>query len=298
MNLPAIGAGAIPASGAGMADAGAVIRTAAAGSVGLVLAVTGLAIQIILLVRARGRSARAPVPAPEPPLSEASALRLGGLLLGLYLLLFIAAPSGIAAAPDTAPGRALVVLQTLAFQAGTIGFVAFALRRRGRGWRAAFAARPLGFARSAGWAVVFYLCAVPHVLIFGLLAQGILRMAGVAGELQPVVQVLRASQPLWLRAYLVVLGVAVAPVAEEVLFRGVLLPLILRRLGPAPAIFLVALFFALLHFNAFAFVPLFVIGSGFGLAYLMSGDLRVPVMMHALFNAVSFALLGLQGGLP
>jgi hypothetical protein len=280
-----------------MADAGAVIRTATANSIGMVLAVTGLAIQILLLIRARGRPAPAPVPLPAPPVPEASALRLAGLLLGLYVLLFFLAPSGISAAPDTAQGRGLVVLQTLAFQVGTLGFVAIALRRRGLGWREAFAARPLGFARSAGRAAVFYLCATPHVLIFGLLAQGLLRAAGVTGEMQPVVQVLSSAQPLWLRVYLVVLGVAVAPVAEEVLFRGILMPLILRRLGPAPAVLLVALFFALLHFNVFAFVPLFVIGIGFGLSYLMSGDLRVPVMMHALFNAVSFALLGLQGGI-
>lgn len=297
MSFPPIGVGAIPATGAGMADAGAVVRTAAANSIGLILAVIGLAIQIFLLVRSRRRPAAPPVPLPAPPVSEGAALRLGGLLFGLYGLLFFLAPSGMTPAPDTAQGRGTLVLQTLVFQAATLGFVVIALRRRGIGWREAFAPRPLGFARSAGRAGIFYLCAVPHVLILGLLAQGLLQATGAAGEMQTVVQVFSSAQPLWLRVYLVALGVAVAPVAEEVLFRGILMPLILRRLGSVPAVLLVALFFALLHFNVFAFVPLFVIGTGFGLSYLMSGDLRVPILMHALFNAVSFALMGLQRGI-
>ena len=71
--------------------------------------------------------------------------------------------------------------------------------------------------------------------------------------------------------------------------------------GPVPALArgrswalaagLAALLFALAHFNLASALPLFVLALGLSLAYVASGSLWVPILMHALFNTFSLALL-------
>jgi membrane protease YdiL (CAAX protease family) len=77
-----------------------------------------------------------------------------------------------------------------------------------------------------------------------------------------------------------------APVAEELLFRG----LILRRLlsfGPWPAVVGSAIVFAAWHASP-AVVPLLLIGGILGWLYLRSATLWQPITFHVLFNLVSF----------
>lgn len=275
-----------------------VFRTVAVSSIYLVLAITGLAVQLFLLIRPQLRPSalRDRAPLPSSPLLSSEGLWLCAVLLGLYGALFVAIPAwAVHGDSPTTVNRWLLVAQSLIFQCATLGFVALVLRKTGRSWREAFGVRLTRIGRNSGLALLFYLSALPHVLIYGLLAQGILRMAGFEGEIQPVIQILSSEHPAWLRVYLVALGVGVAPLAEEVLFRGIGLPLLMKRIGTAPAILVLSLIFALLHFNVAAFVPLFVISIGFSLSYLLTGDLTVPVLMHAFFNTVSFSLMKFLG---
>jgi len=90
------------------------------------------------------------------------------------------------------------------------------------------------------------------------------------------------------------LAVAGAPVAEEVLYRGLGHDL-LRRLGLAPwsIIGVVSLLFALAHASvatAPALAGLFVLGLALGWSRERSGSLLAPIIGHALFNAVNLWL--------
>jgi len=84
-----------------------------------------------------------------------------------------------------------------------------------------------------------------------------------------------------------------APLFEEVIFRGILLPLVARRWGTAAAVVTVSALFAMVHFHLPSVVPLFVIAVAFSLGYVYSGSLLVPVAMHALFNGVNLVMLAL-----
>jgi membrane protease YdiL (CAAX protease family) len=89
-----------------------------------------------------------------------------------------------------------------------------------------------------------------------------------------------------------ILGLVVlAPLAEELVFRGVLFARICEtRLGPAGAIVIPAAFFAILHVQYSALEMIFIAADGlfFGLARYRSRSLLVPIVLHALGNA--FAL--------
>jgi membrane protease YdiL (CAAX protease family) len=87
------------------------------------------------------------------------------------------------------------------------------------------------------------------------------------------------------------MGVVVAPLGEELLFRAGLFRISRRYLPRWAALLLSALAFASLHLSTVHFVPLTVLGVVFGIAYERSGSLLVPVIAHGLFNLNSILLI-------
>jgi uncharacterized protein len=85
--------------------------------------------------------------------------------------------------------------------------------------------------------------------------------------------------------FVVVLG----PIFEELVFRGFLLPLLVRTFGPAPGILLTALPFALLHGaqNEWAWQQITMIGiagAAFGYAKFRTGSTAASTLLHSGFN--------------
>ena len=104
-----------------------------------------------------------------------------------------------------------------------------------------------------------------------------------------------------LRILIVVVAVIVAPVLEELLFRGLFQTAIrsffetgsgLRRISSSRiwfAIIISSVLFALMHANPGHWPALFVLGIGMGYAYEKSGSLLQPIFIHAFFNAITIA---------
>jgi membrane protease YdiL (CAAX protease family) len=89
-----------------------------------------------------------------------------------------------------------------------------------------------------------------------------------------------------------------APIAEEVVFRGYVLPALAGRIGIARAVIGQALLFSLIHLDPIGFVPRFVLGLVFGWLVILSGSLWSSIFAHALNNGLStliFFSLGQQG---
>jgi membrane protease YdiL (CAAX protease family) len=83
-------------------------------------------------------------------------------------------------------------------------------------------------------------------------------------------------------------AVVLAPLFEETLFRGVLLPVVGERLGGGWGVLISAAVFAIAHLSLSELAPLFVLGLGLGLLRWRSGRLGASVLMHALWNALTF----------
>lgn len=117
-------------------------------------------------------------------------------------------------------------------------------------------------------------------------------------EQRSLTVLLFSSRGAWLVA-LVVLLVAVAPVSEELFFRGYLYCL-LRRLGhvpPLPAAATSAVAFAGLHAYLVHLPALWVVGVLLALWYERSGRLASAIGAHVGANALTLAL-ALLGRLP
>lgn len=94
------------------------------------------------------------------------------------------------------------------------------------------------------------------------------------------------------QAILIALGVVVvAPVAEELLFRGVLLRGLGRRFGASSAIWISAVLFAATHFQLVQFPALLAVGLTLAWLADRTGGLGAPIWAHAGFNAVTVAML-------
>jgi membrane protease YdiL (CAAX protease family) len=121
----------------------------------------------------------------------------------------------------------------------------------------------------------------------------VLPLVELADDRQDVVKDLEAATGAKL-AVLAVLAGIVAPICEELLFRGVLLRALRRRLSPVVAVAVQALVFALAHpllsptLGTFAVVPaLMFLGVAAGVATVRRGDLSAAILLHIGFNLVT-----------
>lgn len=90
------------------------------------------------------------------------------------------------------------------------------------------------------------------------------------------------------RTIFVAAAVLLAPVAEELLFRGMLLHRWSLRWGPTRGLIITSIAFGLLHASP---LNAFVLGLGFGLIYLSTGSLPLTMAAHALNNLLVLTVL-------
>lgn len=79
----------------------------------------------------------------------------------------------------------------------------------------------------------------------------------------------------------------VAPLWEEVLFRGFLYPVLKSKWGKWSAILATSVLFAGMHAHIPTLFPLFLFGIVLALIYERYGSLGYAIMLHAIFNVVS-----------
>ncbi len=83
--------------------------------------------------------------------------------------------------------------------------------------------------------------------------------------------------------------VVLAPICEEIFFRGYLYPALRNRLERQPAMIINGLLFAAAHFEIVGFLPRFLLGWGLCYIYERKGNLSGPMTGHALYNGLILA---------
>ena len=114
----------------------------------------------------------------------------------------------------------------------------------------------------------------------------LLESLGIDAEPQAAEQAIALVDP-WL---VVVAVVILAPIAEEIFFRGVVFNAWLREGGRRWAFFGSSALFALIHISLVALVPIFLLGLALAWIYRRTGNLLAPIAMHATVNGISVAL--------
>jgi membrane protease YdiL (CAAX protease family) len=152
------------------------------------------------------------------------------------------------------------------------------------GWPSWTGPDPLGAVRAGlGWGVVAWVGST----VVSAIVVGLLEWAGVETDPQAAEQALLVIDP-WLAVFAVVI---LAPIAEELFFRGVVFNAWLREGGIRYAYLGSAALFAVIHLSAAAVVPIFLLGLALAWVYRRTANLLAPIAMHATVNGITVAIL-------
>ena len=82
-------------------------------------------------------------------------------------------------------------------------------------------------------------------------------------------------------------GAIVAPVVEEIIFRGFIFAGLRTRYGWVKAALISSALFSVIHFQPTAFLPIMVLGMIFAYLYQRSGSIWPAIIMHLSSNAIA-----------
>jgi membrane protease YdiL (CAAX protease family) len=224
-----------------------------------------------------------PSPAePAPPVARwRPRTAVGALVLGLLVSQAIALVVVLASggrAPDEIDGAAVLVSEIPLL----VIVILFARRGAQRLTPATLGIRRTPFGAALGWALAFYIGIVAAEGLYLLLVGG--------GDLGSE----HAETISTATAVLTIAGVAVvAPIAEEVAFRGYLFPALTTWRGPWIAALVTAVLFAAAHLGAYppAIAPMMAFfGLGACLLRWFTGSLLPCIGLHALNNGIVMAV--------
>ena len=182
-----------------------------------------------------------------------------------------------------------LVVVGIAFHGFGLVAVAFLLRQEGRTWSEAF-----GFDRQWRRSVTFgvggLLVVAPGIYLLHAGIGQVLPWLGIQPDVQAPVRMLMESD--WKdRLVIGFFAVVLAPVVEELLFRGIFFT-VLRDLGLQRLSWWgTSVVFGFIHGNVAAFLPLCVLGAFFAWLYQRTGNLASSIAAHSVFNLIPFVLV-------
>lgn len=200
------------------------------------------------------------------------------------------------------PGStAMLVLSTLLMHWAGLAATLWILRRNGWSPRTVFGGSRLRVPLQVSTGIIGYLALLPVIALVSWVTMSVIEVWNQSGlppidtAPQMILEYFEADRSFRL-VYAVFTAVVLAPVAEEVLFRGVALPALARCMGAFKASLLVSFLFAAIHFNVAGFPVLFTLGLALAVAYLRTGSLLVSIVLHMTFNLATVILFNLRGG--
>lgn len=206
---------------------------------------------------------------------------------GVLIFLFGQAPQVSSKLAST-----LGLLAIYGLQVGFLWFLAVVVRKAGA---EELGIRPFNVSRGVGLAVIFYIGLAIITVIYGAIAEEF----GIRQPQDMLREIVRLFGRDAAGFALAVLFIAIiAPVVEELFFRGVVYAAIRKRWGVAPGLVISSVLFAILHLTAYTLLPIALIGIALAYLYEKTGSLGPPIILHALNNFLSVVLLYYSGIFP
>lgn len=142
------------------------------------------------------------------------------------------------------------------------------------------------------WGLGGFLAAMPLVIAVSFINQLFWQGQGGSNPILPIA--LEGREP-WAIALFFLTGSVAAPIFEEIIFRGFLLPSLTRYFPLWGAIAFSSLLFAVAHMSLSEVLPLMTLGMVLGFVYTRSGNLLAPILLHSLWNGSTLFTLFLLG---
>jgi len=131
--------------------------------------------------------------------------------------------------------------------------------------------------------------------LLSLITSMIIESFGETPQGQKLVSVIaeqtQSEEGVFFLIFFTFMAVVVAPIGEEILFRGILYPSIKQNGYPKVAAIGTAILFGLFHLNLLTFLSLTFVGLALVFIYEKTNNLLAPILAHALFNGVNVLLI-------
>ena len=113
-------------------------------------------------------------------------------------------------------------------------------------------------------------------------------LLGGQPQLHPVLETLGAQRTVWVTGLALFQAGIMAPLAEEFIYRGVLMMTLLKQVGIVGALGISSALFAMVHMitEPQAVLPLFVLALALGYIAYRTRSLVGPIIAHSLFNSL------------
>ncbi|MDY6785428.1 MAG: CPBP family glutamic-type intramembrane protease [Cyanobacteriota bacterium] len=142
------------------------------------------------------------------------------------------------------------------------------------------------------WGIGGYFTAIPLVIVVSLVNQ---QFWDGQGGSNPILSLALQAQDFVALAIFFFTASVAAPVFEEIIFRGFLLPSLTRYLPVWGAIVVSAFVFAVAHLSLSEVLPLATLGIVLGFAYTRSRNLLSSILIHSLWNSGTLLTLFVLG---
>jgi membrane protease YdiL (CAAX protease family) len=227
-------------------------------------------------------------PANDWPVWTAFAALLGALVLAVMGGLIIDIPAvalGVkVSSSHTPPGLELVdtVVQDVAFVLTVVLFARIG-RRTVSAWQ--FGLRPTPSRRAAGLVLLTIVAFLLFSVAWGAVAHP---------PKEELLEKLGANETALLLALSALLTTVIAPISEEILFRGYIFAALCKWRGWLPAAAITGVLFGGIHVGSAPvadLVPLGVLGFALCMLYRRTGSLYPCIATHSLNNSLAFGVL-------
>jgi len=152
----------------------------------------------------------------------------------------------------------------------------------------------LGFVKtSRGFLLLGFIAGVLLFVGVGLLGNFLTKLFGTPAP-QSFAIAVKGANYTWEFILLTFLGGVVAPIKEEMFFRGLIYPPLRQVLGRGKGILLTGLFFASLHLEIIRFLPLFIGGVVLTWLYERSSSIWPAIVAHGTWNILMALALWIQ----
>lgn len=242
----------------------------------------------------------APLEAPPAPSPGAAGTRPNGrdvalifaavLAIGLVCLFGVTAVIVVGTTylswpdPMRSPTGAHAIVLPIIAAAVLGGVYGVGNRWRGVGWTA-IGVRPAHWR----WLVLAVLLGVALEVVSGLVD------SAIGGPLKGVMLNTFAPDAFswWWLAVMILFGVILGPITEEILFRGVLYTWLRDKWGVATGVVVSSLAFGAMHVEPAWIVLASLLGAAFALLYQVSRSIWPPIVMHVVHNGTAIVLVAL-----
>tara|TARA_Y100000588_G_scaffold395287_1_gene522402 strand:- start:6450 stop:7070 length:621 start_codon:yes stop_codon:yes gene_type:complete len=188
------------------------------------------------------------------------------------------------------------VFTGLAMQLGIISSYAYIRKTQPELFLDKINFKPLPLFPAAAIACFIFLASFPTIALTSYFWQNllfVLQELGLDISLNPqdIVLSMKNAPSFPAIISMILLAIVGAPIVEELVFRGLLYRFLKFRMGKTPAILISAGVFASIHSTLPGFFPLLILGVFLCISYEISGNLKVPILIHAIFNLNSVFLI-------